>query len=788
MSSTARDHTLAFLAAFDGVDQIYDFRAMHDRDRSMPARTWRGTFAEHEAEMRALNDKGYGIHLMINPTDGDGLSVGNVIGCRAQLLDLDDADADTQLAKLLVSSTPPHMIVSTSPNRYQCWFNCRPQPDKQLFSANQKRLIGEYNGDVQFVSAAHTARLPGFMHHKEEPRLVTVSAGPMWYQQAYDAWLFSRAYSHIEVASTGVNRHELGYGPWQAPSLDLLKLALERLEPNELLRDDWIAVTASFKQAGWSFGQDVIKPLWDEWCALYTVKNGNNPTSNNNDWRSIKDTGSGWDNLVKRAGIRAEVFEAQRVMADSGEVPLMTGSEPVSTSTMIDSIKAMQAKFGEMLRPTDLPIYFQNCFYVTELDRIIGPNGRMMNQSRFSTLYGGKKFMLNETGEPGSTTDDAWKAATRNRSWNIPKVDHQRFRPDLPYGAMLEDEFGELGVNTYRPPKPVAIAGDVSPFMDHLARLLPVQGDRDILLAWMAQVVQRPGVKIGWAPVIQSMEGAGKTVFERIMQAAVGRSYMHKPKAKQLNEGGGKFNGWMHRKLLIIINEVKSDEKRELVEIMKEWITDDPVEMEYKGQDQFVGDNPTNWLMFTNYKDAIPINDDSRRYAVMYSAIQKGEDLERLGMRSNDYFTKLYSWAKNGGAAAMVDWLMKHPIPAELDAQLLAHRAPRTSSTAEAVELSRGWLEQSITEAVEAGRNGFMKDWIAAGMVTKMIQDQERKTVSKRAIANALQSLGYHKIGQATKIFMQESLGYQSMLYHKNPEAKVKDYQHDQGYEPRSAA
>jgi len=788
MTSQPRDHTLAFLGAFQGVDAVYDFRAMHDRDRSQPAKVWRGTFAQCEAAMREVNESGHwGIHVVINQMDGAGLRRQNVSYCRAQLLDLDKPDAGQQLQRVLQSSTPPHMMVHTSAGRVQCWFKTTPHTNVELFEANQRRLYREYNGDEQFVDVTHTARMPGFYHHKREPQLVTVSAGPRWCGEPYDVVAIADAYRHIPIDTHKTGRQPLGHEPWQAPALDWLQYALSKIDPNMLGgRMGFIAVTAAIKQAGWFLGEPTIRAIWDAWCAGFRSEKPITVYEYNKEWRSIDETSAGWPKLVSMSGIAGDLMAAGlSAPVQPMAQPVAAGvvaSAPVSTSDVIGSIKDMHAHFGEILNPTDQQAYFRNCFYVTELDRIIGPNGRLMNQSRFASLYGGKKFMLNETGETNSITDDAWRAATRGRTWSIQKVDHQRFRPDLPYGALLTDEFGEVGVNTYRQPIQSAREGDISPFLDHLSRLLPVESDRAILIAWMAQVVQRPGVKIGWAPVIQSMEGAGKTLFERIMQAAVGRAYMHKPKAKQLNEGGGKFNGWMHRKLLIIINEVKCDEKRELVEIMKEWITDDPVEMEYKGQDQFVGDNPTNWLMFTNYQDAIPINDDSRRYAIMYSAIQRGEDLDRLGMRG-EYFSNLYKWAKTGGAEAVVYWLQRYPIPAELDAQLYAHRAPKTSSTDEAVAISRGWLEQSIIEAVEANRIGFKGNWIAAAMISKMVHEQEHKTVSKRAVANALQSLGYHRIGQATKIFMQEGIGYQSILYSKNPGANVKDYALDQGYE-----
>lgn len=787
MTSTPRDHTLAFLAAFYGVDTVYDFRAMHDRDRSQPAKVWRGTFAQVEHALRETNESGHwGIHIVINEMDGVGLRKENVVACRAQLVDLDDFDAGQQLGRLNASSVAPHITVNTSPGKVQNWIKVLPHVDRNLHESNQRRLIGEFNGDVQFIDVAHTARLPGFYHHKSDPYLVTVAAGPRWGQPPIDAWSVYAALMHVVISGSGGDRQDLGHGPWQAPRLDWIEFALSKIDPNQLRRSEWIALTAAVKQAGWTFGADAVRAVWDQWCAKY---GRNDPRDNNKQWRSIDATSSGWKFLVDKTGIQGDLMVAGLPPAGAG-VPVVSvapaatdGAQPAP----LVSSTTPQPGGGMYMTAQEQAVYFANCFYVTEMDKMIGPNGRMMTQSQFNNLYGGANFLIDQIGK--AQTREAWTAATKGEIFRVPKVDHQRFLPDKPYGFLVEDEFGEIGVNTYRVPKPIAVAGDVSPFMDHLSRLLPQEGDREILLAWMAQVVQRPGIKIGWAPVIQSMEGAGKTVFERIMQAAVGRTYMHKPKAKQLNEGGGKFNGWMHRKLLIIINEVRSDEKRELVEIMKEWITDDPVEMEYKGQNQFIGDNPTNWLMFTNYRDAIPVDDNSRRYAIMYSAIQHKADLQRLGMDGN-YFSRLYNWAKHGGAAAMVHYLQNYAIPAHLDAQISATRAPETSSSAEARVLSRGWLEQLIADAIEREDQGFRGGWVSSCAVGKLVKASGMRLPGPRVIASAIASLGYTKIGLAMKPYMQEDAPYKSTLYALEPNMQVSAFSVAQSYEtaPTAAA
>jgi hypothetical protein len=58
-------------------------------------------------------------------------------------------------------------------------------------------------------------------------------------------------------------------------------------------------------------------------------------------------------------------------------------------------------------------------------------------------------------------------------------------------------------------------AGDAGPFLRHLAKLLPDERDRSILLAYMAASIQHKGVKFQWAPLIQGAEGNGKTLLTR---------------------------------------------------------------------------------------------------------------------------------------------------------------------------------------------------------------------------------------------------------------------------------
>ena len=126
-------------------------------------------------------------------------------------------------------------------------------------------------------------------------------------------------------------------------------------------------------------------------------------------------------------------------------------------------------------------------------------------------------------------------------------------------------------VNTYWPVDIPRKVGDPTPFLNHLAKVLPDQRDRNILLYYMAACVQHKGIKFQWAPLLQGVEGNGKTLFTRCVSEAVGRRYVHFPPAQEIQE---KFNSWLFNTIFIGVEDIYvPDQKREVIEILKPMIT-----------------------------------------------------------------------------------------------------------------------------------------------------------------------------------------------------------------------
>lgn len=382
---------------------------------------------------------------------------------------------------------------------------------------------------------------------------------------------------------------------------------------------------------------------------------------------------------------------------------------------------------------------FAGCVYVQSLHRVLVPGGVLLKPEQFKVAYGGFTFTMDIANE--KTTRDAWEAFTQSQSYRCPRANDICFRPELPAGAIIERS-GQTIVNTYWPVEVARKVGNAEPFLNHLAKVLPDERDRFILLCYMAACVQHKGVKFQWAPLLQGVEGNGKTLFTRCVAEAVGRRYVHWPKASKL---AAQFNSWMIGKVFYGVEDIYvPDHKADILEELKPMITGgDGLEIEGKGVDQISADICGNFMFNSNHQAAVLKTKNDRRFANLFSAQQQAEDLKRDGM-DGDYFPRLYDWLKADGYAIVSDLLHTFPIPDEYNPATLCQRAPVTTSTAAAIKASTGGIEQEIHEAIAQGLPGFCGGWVSSIQLERLLDRlgaARRITHSKRK--EMLEGLGY---------------------------------------------
>lgn len=456
--------------------------------------------------------------------------------------------------------------------------------------------------------------------------------------------------------------------------------------------------------------------------------------------------------VVKNVATGREPVPPPGMAAQSPSVtngPLPPLDPTVGPAALVTHAPRPRTAGREYLGIDDQLSYFQSCVYIVESNKVWIPStGSMLDKARFDVVYGGYVFALDA--ENRKTTTSAFEAFTVSRLFEAPRADRSAFRPEHPAGAIIQ-EAGLSLVNSYIPIATPRVVGDVGPFVRHMEKLFPVPRDLAIILNYMASLVQNPGVKFQWWPVIQGCEGNGKSLIIRVLTFAVGVRYSHLVNPEAMAKTGNQFNAWIEGNLLLGVEEIYVNNRRDFLDTFKPVVTDDRNAMEGKGGNQRTGDNRMNGVLNTNHPEGVPINTDSRRYAIFYTPQQSVADLHRDGMMG-EYFPDLYDWLKgrrayaglgvDHGYAVVNEFLQTFPLAAELDPAHLCTRAPETSSTAAALAISLGRVEQEILEAVEEGRVGFRGGWISSVFMSRLLDDIN-VTLPRRKFREILERIGY---------------------------------------------
>lgn len=396
-----------------------------------------------------------------------------------------------------------------------------------------------------------------------------------------------------------------------------------------------------------------------------------------------------------------------------------------------------EREYSPFLTPEEQLHYFKGCVYVCNEHKILTPGGLLLKPDQFRAMYGGRSFLMDAMNQ--RVTRNAWEAFTESQAIQHPRAIYTCFKPTHPPGAIIESDGFKLA-NTWWPIVTPRMAGDAAPFLIHLRKILPDDQDQLILLSYLAAVVQYPGIKFQWAPIIQGVEGNGKTLFSRVLTKAVGESYTHTPKASEI---ASKFNSWMYGKLFISVEDIYvPDSQREVLEALKPMITLNRQEIEPKGGNKYTGDVCCNFLLNSNHKEGIRKTANNRIFAPFFTAQQAVDDLKRDGMNGN-YFVELYDWLNKDGHAVINNYLHEFKIPNEFNPATECQRAPITSTTNDAISHGFGSIEQEILEAIEQESLGFKGGWISSIFLERLLEKLGIRRIPHSKRREILKTLGF---------------------------------------------
>lgn len=350
-----------YVAALTGSDAntaIIDIRLIHDQRKDLAAIPHRGTLRGLWTEITTWQALGYGCFVTINAMDGSGrYEIANVATIRCQAIDLDNLSAQQNYERATKFIPAPSFAVQTSPGKLHVYWLTKHHANHEQFTVLQRKLRTLFDGDRSVSDPSRVLRLPGTLHLKEKPHLITCWALD-GFNRRIDPNALELSLYNVNVIDGSGGRHPLGEPSLSAPSFALATRALYSIDPNTLDRGNWISVTSAFKQCAWNFAPEAqLFDVWSQWCARYTT---DDLTENLKNWLSIRETEIGWKSFERRVPhIHAETvfgernsnpppMPTQELSLSSHQTPELDGYEQVISSagdngknTLIETVKLL---------------------------------------------------------------------------------------------------------------------------------------------------------------------------------------------------------------------------------------------------------------------------------------------------------------------------------------------------------------------------------------------------------------------------------------------------------------
>jgi hypothetical protein len=340
------------------------------------------------------------------------------------------------------------------------------------------------------------------------------------------------------------------------------------------------------------------------------------------------------------------------------------------------------------------------------------------------------------------------------------------------------DHEGKRFINTYRETGVAPcemIDGDgqavIDLFMGHVAFMIEDKAEQTLLIDYLAWIIQKPGQKINWALLIQGAQGVGKSYFAVVMQNLLGLMTRNvEPMALS-----GRFTAWAHGALLAVIEEIRisGDNRFELIDRLKPFVSNNVVQIEEKGRDQRTVPNFQSYLLLTNHKDALPVNENDRRYAPIFSRVQSEHQLfDELGSRegADAYFTKLFDDSERRADA--LSWFLRNwKISDGFSAK---GRAPHTTAREEMISLAVSPDRCLIEDAIDQMRCDVINDQVIdVTWLNKLCEAEGVMLPKTRTVSAILLEMGYRQMdGRRIKISKTNIYHY---VWHKGPGEGIKN-------------
>lgn len=413
-----------------------------------------------------------------------------------------------------------------------------------------------------------------------------------------------------------------------------------------------------------------------------------------------------------------------------------------------------------------VPGWASTWVYDTSDDRFFCTERKIsVTKQGFDAMYNRKALTKKDILEGRSTPSSSASDLALNL-YKVPTIQGRRYTPgEDPLYHTIEGQFA----NTYpeheipempRKLKPRDVIA-VRRVKNHIRHLLSDPRERELFCDWLSWIVQNPGQHANWSVLLQGVEGDGKSFFGFLLRAVMGPSNVQMLNAHILESP---FTDWLVGQCVTCIEEVrliKAHNKYELINRMKPIISNDVVEVHPKGKSPYNTHNTTSYLLFSNYRDALPLDDDGRRYCVLFSKWQRKDKLDAFKAENPNYYAELYE-ALETSAGALREWLLNREQNEGFNAK---GDAPMTSAKQYMIRQARPEFVTNLYDVIERRMHALVThELLSVSALRDVFGDEGYDTPMTKAMGSMLSRAKFDDLGR----FMIG--GERHYLYSREPE------------------
>jgi len=277
---------------------------------------------------------------------------------------------------------------------------------------------------------------------------------------------------------------------------------------------------------------------------------------------------------------------------------------------------------------------------------------------------------------------------------------------------------------------------EVAPWLELGRHLFGDDKERDDLVKWMAHLVQYPGVKPNWHPLVGSdIHGTGKDSFFLPLTKGLGDNVS----TIRTSDLESEWTWWAENVQLVIVSEISTFERKAVMQRLKSFMATPPdtIDINIKGMPQYAVPNVFGMVMFTNSTDGAAIERHDRRFYVVWSAAQPLKPV---------WYERYYDWIHNSKGLENV---LRYLMQMDLTGFSVRGNAPATQAKEEMRRAAASSIEGTIESAINEREGPFQIELLQVSDVEAFLKAKGHRPLGAHKLASILRDCGCTYLGRA---------------------------------------